>query len=107
MTFGVLLFLGVVMMVALLSVFFIVCRKYEEGVLGNFVLGFIIVFCAMILADACTGALVLPAPHYVGLIIAMGGFLARHAYRFAMFHWHGYFGWKRPGDMPQAQDAGR
>lgn len=107
MTLGELLFLAIVVMVAMLALFFIVCRKYEEGVVGNLFLGLLIIACGVIVLDAFRGKLELPAPHYYMLIVGMAVFMLRHAWRFAMFHWHGYFGWKRPADMPQPQDAGR
>lgn len=105
MTLGMGVFLVAIVLITVLAAFFLVCRKYEEGIVGNLVLGFIILACGMILADAWHGQLQLPEPHFCMLILAMVAFIARHAYRFAMFHWHGWFGWRRPADMPQ-QDAG-
>lgn len=107
MTLGLVVFIAAVFLMMVLALFFIVCRKYEEGVLGNLVLGLTIIACGLILADAWNRQLMVPEPHVYLLVLCMGAFIARHAYRFAMFHWAGWFGWKRPADMPQMQDAGR
>lgn len=99
-------FIAAIILIMVLAAFFMVCRKYEEGWVGNLALGiFIEIACGLTLADAWFDKLELPEPHYYMLILGLVIFFARHAYRFAMFHWHGWFGWKRPVDMPQ--DAGR
>lgn len=106
MTLGMGVFLTAVIIIMVLAAFFLVCRKYEEGVLGNLMLSLLILAGGLILADAWHGKLELPAPHVYLLLLCMVAFIARHAYRFAMFHWHGWFGWNRPADMRQQDIAG-
>lgn len=98
MTFGVFAFIAAVVVILLCSLFFIGCRRYEDGVVGNFALGFLAIACGVILWDAFNDRLELPAPPYLLMIVSFGAFMMRHAWRFAMFHWHGWFGWARPRD---------
>lgn len=83
----------------LLCVFFIVCRRYEDGLFGNLALCGMALACGILLWDAAQGQLKLPAREYCLLIVCAALFLVRHAYRFAMFHWHGAFNWKPPRDF--------
>lgn len=92
-------FVLAVSVIALTACFFIACRKYEEGLVGNLFLGLLVIACVAVLVDATMGRLELPAPLFRLIIICAAGFMARHGYRFAMFHWHGWFGWKPPADM--------
>src|SRR5690349_21753991 len=87
------------------ALFLLFCRKYEEGLTGNVALSALAVASAITLWDAMHGRLELPSPLYCLLIVALVGVLMRHAYRFAMFHWHGHFGWKPPADMARTRAA--
>jgi hypothetical protein len=91
------LFLFAVLTIAICALFFIVCRKYEEGLVGNFFLGLLIVACSVMLWDAWRGIYL---EHLVArvIVVCLAVFMARHGYRFAMFHWHGFFGWTPPAD---------
>lgn len=102
---GVAIFLAAITGVFVVALFLLVCRKYEEGLLGNLGLGALAFACAIVLWDALRGRLELPQPLYCLLIVAFAVVLLRHAYRFAMFHWHGYFGWSPPADMKRAPAA--
>jgi uncharacterized membrane protein YeaQ/YmgE (transglycosylase-associated protein family) len=83
----------------LLCVFFIVCRRYEDGLIGNLALGVVGTVAFLMLLSALHGDLQLPPPEVYVLIVSMTVFMVRHAYRFAMFHWHGHFGWGKPRDF--------
>jgi hypothetical protein len=98
MTYGPLLFIAALAAILLLCIFFIVCRRYEDGLVGNLALGGMAFACSILLWEAVRGELKMPDPEYCLLIVASAVFLLRHAWRFAMFHWHGHFGWRRPSD---------
>lgn len=102
---GEILFTFALALILLLSVFMIVCRRYEDGIVGNVALGLLAIASSVALWDALHGELELPQPVYRLAIVAFALFLLRHTYRFAMFHWHGAFGWKRPSDCPASADA--
>lgn len=95
---SVLFFVAALLALLLIAGFFIVCRRYEDGLVGNLALLAIVLTSACGLADAWRGVLELPSPTFCVLIEAGAVFLLRHAYRFAMFHWHGKYGWLRPRD---------
>ena len=97
-TFGVVLFVLSLAAILLLAVFFVICRRYEDGLVGNLALGGMAIACGILLWDALAGTLQPPAPLYSLLIVSLAIFMVRHAYRFAMFHWHGAFGWTKPND---------
>lgn len=99
MTFGEIVFVLALVALLLLCVFFIVCRRYEDGILGNLALCGMAIACGIALWGAAQGELKLPPREYCLLIVCAAIFLVRHAYRFAMFHWHGHFGWGRPRDF--------
>lgn len=99
MTFGGMVYVTALVALLLLCVFFIVCRRYEDGIVGNLALGIVGVVCVLQLLDAAHGELKLPPPDVYVLLIALAVFMVRHAYRFAMFHWYGSFGWSRPSDF--------
>ena len=98
MTFGLAVFIGSIAVLLVLSLFFIGCRRYEDGIVGNVALGFLCIACGVVLWDAWEGRLQIPAPPYLLIILCVAVFMARHAWRFAMFHWHGWFGWRPPRD---------
>jgi hypothetical protein len=102
---GIMFVLALVLILAL-SVFLIVCRRYEDGIVGNIALGLLAIACAIALWDAYAGVLEVPQPVYRLAIMAFALFMARHTWRFAMFHWCGAFGWRRPSDCEaQPSDA--
>lgn len=94
--FGELILMLAIAAILLLAVFFIVCRRYEDGLVGNLALGGMAGACALILWDAWRTTLEVPSPEYCLLIASVAVFFLRHGYRFAMFHWHGRFGWSKP-----------
>lgn len=96
--FGGVVFVLALVLILALSVFLVVCRRYEDGIVGNVALGLLAIACGIALWDAYKGALELPQPVYRLAILAFAMFMARHAWRFAMFHWCGAFGWRRPRD---------
>lgn len=96
---GVGVFVVAIAVMFLCAMFLLGCRRYEEGITGNLGLSLLTIACAVVLYDAWKGELELPAPVYCLMILAAAIVLARHTYRFAMFHWHGHFGWSRPADM--------
>jgi len=87
--------LAVILMTAL---FFVFCRRYEDGMLGNAALVFMSIACGILLWDAWEGGFVPPDPEWALLTLCCAVFLLRHWYRFVMFHWHGAFGWQPPKD---------
>lgn len=93
---AVLVFALVVMLVV--AVFFVFCRRYEEGIGGNIALGLLAIVCGVLLCDVLRGTFEPPSPAWTLVIVCAAYLLMRHAYRFAMFHWHGAFGWSRPRD---------
>ena len=108
MTMGLLVIICAVVAMLTCAFFFIVCRKYEEGIFGNLFLGLMIIAAVMILYDMYTRPLPeimarLPEPPWLLLIACAAAFILRHAYRFAMFHWHGHFGWRPPKDTGLAR----
>lgn len=105
-------FIAAVALILVIAVFFLVCRSYEEGVFGNFALGFMIcVPAAIVLWDAWSGALQRPEPVIEVLVIGIAFMFARHAYRFIMFHWAPFLGLKAPqegkGTVVPAAQRGR
>lgn len=104
--FGEIVFVLSLALILVLSLFLVFCRRYDEGVVGNPALWLIVIVSAIALWDARAGALELPQPMYRLVIIALAVFMARHTWRFAMFHWCGFFGWRRPSDCgTQTSDA--
>lgn len=94
-------FVIAVALILAIAVFFILCRRYEEGYLGNIALGLLVVIpCAIILWEVHQRTWVRADPVVEWLVIGLVAVIARHAYRFVMFHWAGKFGWKRPQDAP-------
>lgn len=108
MTFGLFIILLAVLAMLMCAFFFIVCRKYEEGIVGNLFLGLMFIAALVILWDIHVRPISvtlerLPEPAWLLLIVCAAMFMLRHAYRFAMFHWHGHFGWRPPKDCGLAR----
>lgn len=102
--FGTILILAVVALVMVISLFLVVCRKYEDGIVGNIFLILAVVAAGIILFDAWKSEIMLPDKPWLLLILCLSVILARHAWRFAMFHWHGWFGWAPPPDISRARE---
>lgn len=83
----------------LTALFFIICRRYEDGIVGLPALLGVGGASGLMLWDWWRGVLIIPQPEVCLLIVCAAVFLLRHGYRFAMFHWHGKFGWGRPRDF--------
>ncbi len=82
-----------------LAVFFVVCRRYEDGIVGNIALGVMgFVLCPLLLWDAMRGTLEVPSPVICLLIASVALFMVRHAWRMVMFHWADRLGWAKPRD---------
>lgn len=95
----------VVMLVALLgaAVFFLVCRRFEEGLVGNFSLGFVVLPAVLaLLLDVWNGRLHMPDPAWCFVLAGVTIFLLRYAYRTIAFHWAERLGLRRPRDVPAA-----
>lgn len=88
--------------ILVLALFFVFCRRYEDGIFGNLSLCGMAGACAVAIQDTVNGELEVPPPMYCLLILCCAIFMARHAFRFALFHWHGRFGWRRPADRVAA-----
>lgn len=84
--------------ILLMALFFVFCRRYEDGVVGNVALVFMSIACGILLWDAWRDRFVPPDPVWCLLVLCFAIFQLRHGYRFAMFHWHGFFGWRKPQD---------
>lgn len=81
------LYLAAVVLLALLALFFIFCRHYEDGLVGNAALGFALLFALIELGDARRDGWAAPAPVQMLLVIAMTVFLARYAIKVVWKHW--------------------
>jgi len=84
-----------------LSVYFIVCRRYEEGFWGNLAANAIVIPPAVvILLDTVSygTAHVLEGPAAPALVIGLTWLLARHAWRSIGFWWAPKLGLKPPRD---------
>jgi hypothetical protein len=95
-----------------LGVYFIVCKRYEEGFWGNLAAnGIVIPPAAVILLDTLTEgvARALEGPAIAWLVIGLTWLLGRHAWRSIIFWWAPRLGWKPPRDAvgPCASEAPR
>ncbi len=81
-----------------LAAFFMICRRYEDGIVGNIALGLMGVTCGLILVDAWRDTLVVPEPTVCLLILCVAVFMLRYAWRVVMFHWADRMGFAKPRD---------
>lgn len=103
MTLAIALSLAVLLAV---SLFFVFCHRYEEGIFGNLALAAICISCVLLLRDLMRGELVIPVDSaWTVLLMGVALFLTRYAYRVVMFHWHAKFGWRPPRDVDCVRQA--
>src|SRR5579859_7091929 len=96
MTLSTLALFSAVAVIGLASVYFVICQRFDEGWIGNIVLGLLCLPAVLvILADLLAGRI---SAHdlrraVLWLLVSCAYMLARYALRNVLYHWRGRLRW--------------